>query len=248
MKNLIYQWDGKTKQIKRYALLILFACPQLIYACLPNEVYIKSHDVNSYQRTDGTIVREFHRSGYCRELKRSNYFRDSSSQKFRGISPKLKKWNESEKVLISKFMASLPAWLSKYAINEMLRADTDGTINPASSIPFTKTILIYDAFFKNKDQKHVIIHELAHIALWDLETTQVEDFARISGWDIKKDKNSSTQRTPPKKVILPDSVEGISEDFANHVEIYYSSPERLKAHNPKSFQYIDQLIKQKEKP
>lgn len=227
----------------RCVLVMLLASPQLVYACLPHEIYIRSHEVNSYQKTDGTKVREFHRSGHCRELQRSNYFRDSSSQKFKGISPRLKKWSETEKTLITKQMSLLTSWPANYKISEMLRTDTDGTLNPASSIPFTKTILIYDAFFKHDDKKHIIIHELAHIALWDLEKTQVEEFARVSGWDI-----SGVQRTPPKKVLLSDSVEGISEDFANHIEVFYSSPDRLKVHNPKSYQFIEKLIKQKEKP
>ena len=236
-----------TSLLIRSGLVILAFSPLALHACLPHEIYVRSHEVDSYQRSDGTEVKEYHRSGYCRELQRSNYFRDSSTQRFKSISPKLKKWEATEKALVTKQMLLLPPWLAKYSLNEILRADTDGTKNPASSIPLTKTILIYDAYFKNTDQKHVILHEFAHIALWDLEKTQVEKFAKISGWVIKV-KDSSIQRNPPLKLLLPDSFETVSEDFANHIEVYYSSPRRLKAHNPESFQFIDKLIKQKEKP
>lgn len=232
----------------RYILAIFFLSPQLLHACLPHEIYVKPHKVNLYKRADETKVREYLRSGHCRELQRESYFRDLSSQKFKSISPKLKKWGDAEKAITTKYMSQLPVWLAKYAINEMLRADTDGTKNPASSIPLTKTILLYDAFFKSNDQKNILIHEMAHIALWDIEVAQVENFARLSGWDLKKTKNSDIKRSPPQKVLLPDSVESISEDFTNHIEIYYSAPERLKSHNIELFKFIDQLIKQKEKP
>lgn len=222
--------------------------PKSVLACLPHEIYVKSHHVDSYQRSDGTQVKEYFRSGHCRELQRTNYFVDSTTQTFKGISPKIKKWNSAEQALVTKQISLLPPWLAKYAIKEMLRADSDGTINPASSIPLTKTILIFDTFFNQKDPKFVILHEMAHIALWDLEVSQVEEFARASGWDLKATKNSSITQKPPSKLLLPDSAESISEDFANHVEIYYSSPQRLKNHNLNSFQFIDKLIKQKEKP
>ncbi|HXH76456.1 MAG TPA: hypothetical protein VNJ08_15900 [Bacteriovoracaceae bacterium] len=230
------------------AFAILFLSPQFLHACLPHEIYVRSHQVSSYDRSDGKKVREYPRSGHCRELPRTNYFQDSSSQKFKSLSTKLKKWNDTEKAQVSKQISKLPTWLAKYTIKEMLRANSDGTENPASSIPFTKTILFYDAFFKSSDQTNIIIHELAHIPLWDLEVLQIEDFARLSGWEIKKTRDSTVTRIPHKKFIIPDSGESISEDFANHIEVYYSSPERLKVHNLKSFQFIDKLIKQKEKP
>ena len=178
--------------LTKSAMVLLFLIPQLLYGCLPHEIYVKSHQVDSYQRSDGTHVKEYVRSGYCRELPRTNYFKDSSKQNFKSISPKLKKWTEIEKGLISKQISNLPPWLAKYAIKEMLRADSDGTKNPASSIPLTKTILVYDAFFKSNDQKSILIHVMAHIALWDLEVTRVEGFSRVSGWEIKKGNNGSS--------------------------------------------------------
>jgi hypothetical protein len=229
----------------KIAFALIFYIPQLLLACLPHEIYIKSHQVNSYERSDGTKVQEYARLGHCRELPRSNYFKDSTSQKFKNINPKIKSWNGTEKNLVLKVMAKLPKWLAAYRIKEILRADSDGTKNPAASIPSSKTLIIYDSFFTSIDQKSIITHELAHIALWDLDATQVEDFSRLSGWEVKKDLNL---RIPPKKLLLPDSLESISEDFANHVELYYSSPNHIKTHNSEVFNFIDKLIKQKEKP
>lgn len=234
--------------IVKHTLLLWAFMPLSLFACLPHEIYIKSHHVESYRRSDGTFVKEHFRSGHCRDLPRSNFFADKSSQTFKNISPIIKKWTNSEKTLVLRQVSLLPPWLAKYAVKEFLRADSDGTSNPASSIPLTKTILIFDSFFKHNDQRHVILHEMAHIALWDLAVSQVQEFASASGWVIKTSKTLSINRTPPRKLLLPDSSESISEDFANHVEIYYSSQQQLKAHNSKSYQFIDKLIKQKEKP
>lgn len=146
-------------------LTLSFFFPKLLLACLPNEIYVSAHNVETYQRSNGTFVKKHFRSGHCRELERTNYFAETSSETFKGISPKIKKWEIAEKALVTKHMSLLPAWLAKYGTKEILRADSDGTSNPASSIPLTKTILIFDSFFKHSDQKYVILHEIAHIAL-----------------------------------------------------------------------------------
>ena len=231
----------------KWVLGTLLFVPSTVLACLPYQIYVKTHKVDSYTRSDGTRVKEYLRSGFCRDLPLHNYFQDTTNQKFKNISPKIKHWNASEKATIHKHITTLPSWLAKYTIGEMLRADSDGSKNPASSIPITKTMLIYDAFFRANNQQSIVIHEMSHIALWDLEITEVEKFAKASGWLIKR-KNNSTQRIPPHKLLVPDSAESISEDFANHIETYYSAPESLKRHNREAFEFIVNFIQKKEKP
>lgn len=52
---------------------------------------------------------------------------------------------------------------------------------------------------------------------------------------------------PPQKLLLPDSTESPSEDFANHVETYSENPEKIKQLNINSFNILEAIIKNKEK-
>ena len=81
------------------------------------------------------------------------------------IKPKIKKWRANEKSIIQNNLALPPSWLSKYHLAEKLRGDVGGsTKNPAATIAPTRTLLIFDSFFKEKDKRAIIIHEMAHIA------------------------------------------------------------------------------------
>ena len=53
--------------------------------------------------------------------------------------------------------------------------------------------------------------------------------------------------TPPNELLLPDSDQSPSEDFANSVELYYSNRQKLKNFNLKSFIILEKIISSKEK-
>ncbi len=116
--------------------------------------------------------------------------------------------------------------------------------NPASVIPLSKVLIVYDNFFKRPDKTDILVHEVAHLAILDLTQKELLGFVKSSGWTIDREKGI---KRPPKVLVLPDSSESASEDFANHVEIYHSNPERLKKLNPKSFSFIESIIKKMER-
>jgi len=225
--------------------LALLIYPYFAYSCAQNEIYVREHQVAPYKRGDQTAVSGYQRRGYCRELSHENYFQNSTTQKMKGAPLKIKKWSETEKKIVQSHVDTLPNWLARYRFSEVLRAQTDGTANPASTIPYTKTIIIFDQFFKMNNQRDIITHEVAHIAVWDLDASGAEEFAVASGWslDLKK-----RQRRPPPNPLAPDSVDSITEDFANHIEVYYSNEETLKKHNPKAHEFIRKLVLKKENP
>ena len=233
------------KCLLTYLALIVLVIPSQALGCLENQIYNREHQVAPYSRADQTPVSGYKRRGYCRELSAENYFQDKSSQNIKGAPLKLKKWSEAEKNTVQSQIDRLPTWLRRYRFGEVLRAQTDDTANPASTIPSTKTIIIFDQFFNEKNQQDIIIHEVAHIAVWDLDASDAEQFATVSGRSIDLKKK---QRLPPSNPLMPDSVDSISEDFANHIEIYYANEEILKKHNPKVHEFIRKLVQQKENP
>ena len=211
--------------------------------CETHEIYIREQWIDAYTKLDGTKVSAHLRDAHCRELTRFNYFQDSTKQTFKRIKTTIKKWSPEEKKIIEEYLQKLPSWLKRYKLIEILRGDIGGNpSNPAAAIPLNKTLIIFDRFFKSSNKQDIIIHEISHIAIYDIEPETIATFAKASGWV----KNADGTRTPPSKLLFKDSANSISEDFANHVEAYYSSKDRLLAFNPLSFLVIQQIIQSKE--
>jgi len=183
------------------------------------------------------------RNAHCRQIERSNYFQDATKQKFIRIKHKIKKWTTSEKNIIQENLALLPPWLSRYHLQEVLRGDIGGhPDNPAASVVPTRTLLIFDRFFKEKNKRAVIIHEMAHMALPSIDPILKFEFAVASGWNV----DIKNHLTPPTKLLLPDSQNSIEEDLSNHIETYYIYPTRLMTFNSLSFLAIKKIIESKE--
>jgi hypothetical protein len=214
-------------------------------ACAPNEVHVREQWIDAYTKENGTNVSAHLRSEHCREVKGHNYFQDSSSKEFRSFKGEFKFWNSSEKNLLNNELEKLPSWLKKYQIAIFLRASIQegNPNNSALTYPDSKTIILFDAFFNSPDKQSILLHEISHIAIWDIDPNELHTFFVSNRWIYKRGESPK----PPQKVILPDSSHSPSEDFANSVETYYSDPKRLKDFNPKSFLIIEGIIKSKEK-
>lgn len=214
-------------------------------ACLPSEIHIRDQWIEAYAKEDGTKVSGHLRSEHCREIKGHNYFQDSSSKGFRNFKGKFKAWNSAEKKLLNNELEKLPLWLKKYKIANFLRASIHegNSKNPALTYPDSKTIILFDAFFNSSDNKQILLHEISHIAVWDIDPNELQSFFISSGWTYKREESPQ----PPQKVIIPDSSHSPGEDFSNWVEMYYSNPNRLKEFNPKAFSILEGIIKSKEK-
>jgi hypothetical protein len=225
-------------------LLILFSSLAFAGPCGPHEIYVREQWIKAYTKSDGTKVSAHSRDPHCRELTHFNYFKDSTKQQFKGIKTTLKKWTVEEKKIIEDHLEKLPSWLKKYKLTEILRGDIGGnSSNPAAAVPLTKTLILFDQFFKSSNKQDIINHEISHIAIYDIDPETIATFARASGWV----RNDDGTRTPPSKLLFKDSANSISEDFANHIEVYYSSKESLLAFNPLSFLVVQQIIQAKEK-
>lgn len=227
----------------KWILFLILLNPFAVLACLPNEIHIREQWIKPYTKEDGTAVSAHLRSEHCREIEVVNYFQDSSSKKFKRIK-NFKKWKESEKSLLNKNLEDLPFWLKKYKFTEVLRADVQegNPNNPAMTIPATKTLIIFDKFFTVPNKQAVIVHELAHVATWDIDPVTLKLFFLARDWKYRE----AGKIVPPVKIMIPDSQNSPGEDFANSVELYYSDRSRLKNFNLKSFQILEEIIQAKE--
>ncbi len=226
-----------------FIFLILLSSLVFAEPCGPHEIYVREQWIKAYTKSNGTKVSAHSRDAHCRELTHFNYFEDSTKQTFKGIKTTIKKWTIEERKIIEAHLEKVPSWLKKYKLTEILRGDIGGNaLNPAAAIPLTRTLIIFDKFFKSSNKQDIINHEISHIAIHDIDPDLIEVFSKASGW--RKDKNG--HRTPPQKLLLEDSSTAISEDLANHIETYYFSKEKLMLFNPLSFVIIQQIIQSKE--
>jgi hypothetical protein len=133
--------------------LFLFMTAAFAFSCKPYEIYIREQWIDAYIKLDGTKVSAHSRDAHCREIERSNYFQDSTNQTFKNIKPKIKRWNAAKKKIVQENLSLLPPWLSKYDLAEILRGDVGGSPkNPAASFVSTRTLMIFDRFFKEKEK------------------------------------------------------------------------------------------------
>lgn len=213
------------------------------FPCKPYEIYIREQWIDSYTKLNGTKVSAHPRDAHCREIERSNYFQDSTKQTFKNIKPKIKKWNAIEKETVEENLALLPPWLSRYYLTEILRGDIGGhPNNPGGSVASTRTLLIFDRFFKEPDKRAVIIHEMAHIALPSIDPELKFEFARASGWSF----NENNKLIHPSKLLMDDSKDSVNEDLTNYIESYYTDSNRLMTFNSLAFLVIKKVIDSKE--
>jgi len=224
-------------------LLFLFISNTFALTCDPHEIYIREQKIDTYTKLDGTKVSAYPREAHCREIERTNYFQNSTHQNFSNIKPKIKKWSAAEKIIVQQYLSLLPPWLSKYHLAEILRGDAGGhPENPAASIAPTRTLLIFDRFFKEKNKRAVIIHEMAHIAFTSIDPIHKIEFIRTSGWTV----DNNFEPVPPQKLLMPDSKNSIDEDFSNYVEAFYLDQNRLMIFNPLAFLALKKIIESKE--
>jgi hypothetical protein len=230
----------------RWILLILvFLKPIFALACIPSEIHVREQWINAYSKEDGTKVSAHLRSEHCRDIKIFNYFQDSSSKEFRNFKGKFKAWISPEKLLLNNELNKLPSWLRKYKVSNFLRASLHegNPNNPALTFPDSKSIILFDSYFNSPDKNYILLHEISHIAIWDVDPGELQNFLVSNGWVY----NRGESPKPPRKVIIPDSSHSPGEDFANSVEMYYSNPKVLKKFNHKSFLILEGIIKTKEK-
>lgn len=230
--------------MKKLTLLFLFliSAVQLVSAkeieCNLDEIKVKGSYVNPYKRSDGTPVEGYYRKQYCRQ---STYKAKSISFEDKGpISWKFKEtfkhWNDEEIKTILNTLDRLPPYFKNKRIKSFHRGVASSfKNNPASTLPITNEIVLYDLFFKSKEKERILVHEISHILYFDLTSEEKIKFAKALGWHI-------SPLTPPDKVIYPDSKESPAEDIANNIEAYFYDSERQLKLNQETTKYIKSLI------
>jgi hypothetical protein len=113
--------------------------------------------------------------------------------------------------------------------------------NPATIDTKNRSIAFFDVFFKVEKKSKILVHESAHYLYFKLSPSDKDQFLSLSGWS--PDKTEPSTLTPPLNLIQDDSKNSHDEDFANHLEEFYSSPEQYKKQRPLPFDFFNSRFK-----
>jgi hypothetical protein len=226
------------------SILLLFLTDTLFaLSCGPHEIYIHEQWVRAYIKSDGINVAAHEKKAHCREVSRSNYFQNSTKQTFKNIRTNIKNWKADEQKIVQELILKTPKWLQDYKLTEILRGEFGGhPLNPAATIPLTRTLIIFDRFFSEVNKLAIVTHELSHIAFYDIDSSLIETFAQASGWKFPE----GEKPIPPSVLLLEDSKLSVSEDMANHIEYFYTDPNHLMIKNPLAYIVIKEIVRTKE--
>lgn len=220
---------------------ILFSWDSWALECQWWQTKVKAATIPHHQR-QGHAISKHPRQEHCRERWKGsdryvNQFKDDPIPGWANKGETFKKWNHAEIQAVLEVLPNLPTWaqIESYTFHRADKSTHEG--NPATSELTKKTIILYDKFFSYQDKLGAIGHEVSHFLFPNLSSADLLEFFDLSGWDVEV-KGDKVYVLPPKKPLKPDSVINKEEDFTNHMELYISSPKRLKEKNPKVFDFL----------
>jgi len=225
--------------MKTIIAVLLLIYSGIAFTCPPGTYPVSEHPRTDYYRSDGTHYSAAEVSNSCRSFNNKGKinlkFEDEMPVRWPHKEEKFKKWNKKQKKWIKKRILSISKKLIDIGDVRVLRAkksETEG--NPSSSASEEKIIVLYDSAFQGNVDR-ILIHEFAHFAYNSLSDVEKESYWQSSGWEIDGSRKLSTSK---KVFSAPDGIVDPDEDFANDVELFYSSPKKLKKIAPKSHQWI----------
>lgn len=228
--------------MKFLLLLILYIPSAYSLECQWWQTKVSASDVDKYPRKK-TIVRQHPRVEHCRNKWKDadiyiKQFKDDPIVGWSHQGEIFKKWSRDEIQLVLEILPTLPSWTKISNYNFQRAKDSLHKGNPATSELVHKSIIFYDEFFKEQNKKSVIVHESSHHIYQDLGPGGVNEFVDLSGWKLEVDKAGRVYEIPPKVLIKPDSSVSKEEDFSNHVEEFYVSPESYAKKYPGIHQFL----------
>jgi hypothetical protein len=221
-------------------LSLFFNLPASAQVCRPDEVYVRPHARDSYQKRDGTIYSAADVVGYCRQKSQSatlvKHLKNGKPVGWPHKNEKFVNWTKDEIELLVKALANLPIKISSLPI--FFRAKTSIVAgNPAASM--SGIIVLYDKAFDNSiDLSRIIVHELAHELYRSKKPLELREYESVAKW-IRLDNSDKPFRVGRSQFVAPDGDQSPDEDFANNLEFYVYEPLKLKLKNPEIYVWFE---------
>lgn len=170
-----------------------------------------------------------------------NRFSDKQPEYWNNSIEVFKKWETSEKKIVLTSIDETPEYseMENYYFHRASRSEFKN--NPASIDRKTRSIAIFDTFFQADKKSKILVHESGHYLYFKLSAQDKDLFLSLSGW--MPDKDNPESLAPPLNAIKDDSKESHDEDFGNHLEEFYESPEEYKKTRPLLYGFFYRRLK-----
>ncbi len=217
--------------------------------CSKWEVLVRAHEVQAYQRKDGTPVKGSDKETFCR-LKFPKVeewqerFTDQMPAGWPLPNEKFKPWTQLEKEILLKWLSEQPKALRELKGITFLRGSISSLDqkNPGAAVKRINAMALYDEFFKANNKSAILSHELSHIYMYDLRTNiHMDKLISLMGWSQNK-RSNLYERDKRLPLLKKDSEFDVFEDLANHFEVYLHNPNDLKNKNPAAFKKLSELV------
>ncbi len=236
-------------KIKLFLCLTFFLSTRVLASpppCSTWEFIVHSHEVHAYEKKDGTKVSESVKRDFCKNKfpKVENWqerFTDGGIKDWPNKTEKFKSWTQLEKEIVVKYLSEQPIVFRNLSGITFLRGvKSIQNKNPGASVKRLNAIALYDEFFALNEKSQIISHELSHIFAHELKMNDLLDLVSLMGWrQNRRTKNFLRINSVP--LLKPDSTD-LSEDIANHFEVYLHTPHILRKYNQPTFDQIQKIM------
>jgi len=209
--------------------------------CPPGQHWVRAHHRSDYFRDDGTYVSDAFVRAHCSTNPAGfDYWmpriHNNGPTDWPLKNEKEKPWSDSEIERLVEALAHLPESLAKLKIIDFYRMDKSNTpANPASMK--NRSVVLYDAAFKNNNLARIVAHELAHQYYFENPGEQ-KRYNTASGWFFLDDSKPVNVRGT---FVADDGRDSPDEDYANNVEFFIFQPDRLKQISPGIYDWMKNI-------
>lgn len=215
--------------------------------CSKWEFIVRSHEVQAYEKKDGTKVSESTKKDYCKnkfpEVENwQERFTDGGVSNWPNKTEKFKSWTQLEKETVLKYLNEQPNTFRNLPGITFLRGiKSIHNKNPGASVKRLNAIALYDEFFASGRKSQVISHEFGHLIVHELRMPVLQELVSLMGWrEDSRTRDFLRIRTVP---LLKPTSNDLSEDIANHFEIYLHTPQLLLNNNKPVFDFIQKTMR-----
>ncbi|GEM_PF-2769580 len=214
--------------------------------CSKWEFIVRSHEVQAYEKKDGTKISESTKKDYCK-----NKFPKVESWQERltdgGVSnwpiktEKFKSWTQLEKETVLKYLSEQPAAFRNLAGITFLRGIRsvyEG--NPGAAVRDLNAIALYDGFFVSNNKSQILSHEISHIYIHQLKNDDLLQLVHLMGW--RQHSQAKTFLRLDNIPLLRPTSNDLSEDIANNFEFFLHHQQSLQVKNKEVFDHINKVM------
>lgn len=165
-------------------------------------------------------------------------------RKSKQAQEKIKKWTESDIQKLIDALEEIPDFLLTPNLKGFYRfSKSKHYPNPAVSAE--DVIALYDTAFKSsKNLGQILTHELAHINYKELKQKNQLDYGHATGWRYNIENDNKLYLEGRKSgYIAEDGRTSVEEDYANNLEHFLYSPDKLKKVTPEAYNWFNKTYK-----